>query len=277
MLPVSWAHELFFEYAFLQRAIFAALIIAVLSGVLGVYVVLRGLSMLGDGIAHISFAGVAIGLAFGIYPLGFALLAAILGALAIHFLQTYGLVKSDAAIGILFTAGLALGILIVSAGPGFGTSVHTFLFGNLLAVTERDLWFIGILAVVLVALLVALRKELFYVTFSPEAARISGVPVGALDVIFTIVVASTIVVAVRIVGVLLVSALLVVPAASALQVARSFRTALAASVAFAVAGVLAGVYFSVPFGTATGASIALATTLFFVLSTMVGRLVSRTR
>lgn len=267
-----FGHSFFFDYAFMRRAIAAALLIALLAGLLGVFVVLRGLSMLGDGIAHISFAGVAIGLAVGVYPLGLALVAAVVGALAIHFLQAHGLVKSDAAIGILFTAGLALGILIVSAGPGFGASVDSFLFGNLFGVTERDLWLIAVLSVVLGTLLVLLRKELFYITFSPEAAKVSGVPVKVLDVLFSVVTAATIVVSVRVVGVLLVSALLVIPAASALQLARSFRTALIASVTLAIIGVLIGIYVSVPTGYATSATIALTMVAIFVLSATFGRI-----
>lgn len=260
------AIDLFLTYPFLQRALLAALIVAVLLGLLGVYVVLRGLSMLGDGLAHISFAGIALGLMLGIYPLGAALVAAVLGALAIQVLRSTNIVRGDTAIGILFTAGLALGIVIVSKSRGFGLDLTSYLFGNLLAVTGLDILLVGGVGAALLALLLLLHKELFYVTFSEEAARLSGLPVGVLNTIFTALTAASVVVAARIVGILLVSALLVVPAATGLQFAKSFRQALAYSVCFGLASVLLGVFAAAEWGLATGASVALASTALFALA-----------
>lgn len=257
------AVDLFLAYPFLQRALLAALVVAVLCAVLGVYVVLRGLSLLGDGLAHISFAGVAIGLVVGIYPLGVALVAAIVGALAIHTLRARNVVRGDTAIGILFTAGLALGILLVSRHRGLGVDVTSYLFGNLLAVTAADLTLVSLIGTALVVVFGLMQKEFFYVTFNEEAARLSGLPVGLLNVLFTTLTAASIVMAARIVGILLVSALLVVPAATSLQFARSFRGAIALSVAFGLASVLAGVWAATEYGYATGASIALTSTLLF--------------
>ena len=236
---------------------------AALCAALGVYVVLRGLSLLGDGLAHISFAGIALGLVLGIYPLALALVAAVLGALAIHVLRAKEVVRGDTAIGILFTAGLALGILLVSRTRGIGADLASYLFGNLLAVSAQDVLLVAVVAAGLILFLVVLHKELFYLTFSEEAARLSGLPVGALNVAFTAATAASIVVAARVVGVLLVSALLVVPAASALQLGRSFRATLAWSVAFGLASVVAGVLAAAQWGLATGASVALASTLLF--------------
>jgi zinc transport system permease protein len=238
----------------------------VLCGVLGVFVVLRGLSLLGDGLAHISFAGVALGLVLGIYPLGVALVAAVLGALIIHFLRERQVVRGDTAIGILFTAGLALGILLISSSRGLNVNVESYLFGSILGVQPRDVLVIAALGGALLLALGLLYKEFFYLAFSEEAARISGLPVHMLNVLFVSLTAASIVVAARVVGVLLVSALLVVPAASALQFARSFRGALALSVLFGVASAAAGLYASAEWGYATGASIALASTAFFAAS-----------
>lgn len=257
------AIELFLAYPFLQRALLAALVVALLCGVLGVYVVLRGMSLLGDGLAHLSLAGVALGLVLGVYPLGLALVFAIAGALVIQALRSRGLVRGDTAIGILFTAGLAFGILVISRNRGTGIDLATYLFGNLLTVTPTDLALIGGLAIAFVAVFLALQKELLYVTFSEEAARLSGLPVRALDVAFTVLTAASIVVASRIVGILLVSALLVVPAATALLLARSFRGALLLAVGFGTVAVLAGVFAAAQWGTPTGASVALASAGLF--------------
>lgn len=257
--------ELFLDYPFLQRALFAALVVGALCAALGVYVVLRGLSMLGDGLAHISFAGVAIGLVLGIYPLGVALVVAILGALAIHALRAREVVRGDTAIGILFTAGLALGILLVSRARGLTVDLQSYLFGNLLAVTATDVLLVGAVALVLLGVLVVLHKELFYVTFNEEAAKLSGLPVGMLNALFTAATAASIVVAARVVGVLLVSALLIVPAASALQFGRSFRTTLLLSIVIGLASVVGGVWAAAEFGLATGATVALTATAAFAL------------
>lgn len=269
------AVELFLTYPFLQRALLAALIVAALCAALGVYVVLRGLSMLGDGLAHISFAGVALGLVLGFYPLALALVAAVAGALLIHVLRAKEVVRGDTAIGILFTAGLALGILLVSRSGGLGVDLTSYLFGNLLAVSGRDVLLVTSVAVVLLAVLLVLHKELFAVTFSEEAAKLSGLPVGLLNVLFTAATAASIVVAARIVGVLLVSALLVVPAATALQFERSFRATLIWSVGLGLASVVAGVYAAAQWGYATGASIALTSTILFAVVVLGKRVLPR--
>lgn len=269
--------DLVINYPFLQRALLAALVVAALAGLLGIYVVLRGLSLIGDGLAHISFAGVALGLTLGIYPLGFALVFAIIGALIIQALRTSGKVRGDTAIGILFTAGLAFGIIVISKQKGFGVDLTTYLFGNILAVTNADLILVGAVALGLLVVFALLRKEFFYVTFSEEAARLSGLPVGALNVLFTVLTAATIVVAARLVGILLVSALLIVPAATSLQFARSFRFALALSVVVGLVSVLVGLYVAIAYGLATGASIALSSTLIFGLALGGKALASRLR
>lgn len=264
--------RLFLEYPFLQRALFVALAIAVVGALLGVTVVLRGLALIGDGLGHVSLAGVALGLVLGIAPLGMALVVSIIGAVTIQWMMAKGIVKGDTAIGILFTGGLAMAILIFSSGDGFGTQPDAYLFGNLLGVSPSEVKLVIAAAVVLFGILLALHKELFFVTYSPEAARLAGLPVGVLDTLFTVVTATTIVLAVRVVGALLVSALLVIPAAAALQSANSFRGAQARAVGFAVVGVLVGLWFATAFGYAVGASVAVAQVLLFVLAAMRARL-----
>ena len=243
---------------------------------MGVFLVLRNLSLLGDGLAHMSFGGVALGLIAGFYPLGAALLFAVGGALAVHFLRERGYVKGDVAIGILFTTGLAFGILLISANQGFNVNTHSFLFGSILAIDTRDLYVTSLVAAALVGLLLLFYKELFYMTYSEEAARVSGLPVGLLNVLFMALTACAIVVAARIVGILLVSALIVVPAAS-LQVAKSFRLALCLSVLVGVASVVVGIALSVQQGYATGASVALTCVAFFVAALAVKTLRRATR
>lgn len=262
------ALDLFLQYEFLQRAALAGLLVALLCAALGVFLVLRNLSLLGDGLAHISFGGVAIGLAAGLYPLGVALVFAVAGAILVHVLRERRVVKGDTAIGILFTSGLALGILVVSATGGFSVNADSYLFGNILAIETTDLWVIAAVGAAILLLLALFQREFFYMTFSEEAARISGLPVHALNLLFVGVTAAAIVVASRIVGVLLVSALLIVPAASALQVSRSFRAAILTSVLFGLASVAIGLYVAVDRGYATGATVAITSTVLFALTVL---------
>lgn len=260
------AFDLLLQYEFLQRAVLAGVLVAVLCGLVGVFLVLRGLSLLGDGLAHMSFGGVALGLVAGLYPLGTAILFSVGGALAVHFLRERGIVKGDTAIGILFTTGLAFGILLISATQGFNVNTHSYLFGSILAIETSDLVVTSVVAAVLLVLLLLFYKELFYMTYSEEAARVSGLPVGLLNVLFVSLTACAIVAAARIVGILLVSALIVVPAATSLQVARSFRVALVLSVLVGVASVVVGMLLSIQQGYATGASVALTCVAFFVVA-----------
>lgn len=237
--------------------------------------VLRGLAMLGDGLAHISFAGVALGLFAGVWPLGIGILVAIAGALVIQWLRTAGIVTSDTAVGILFTAGLAAGVLIVSAGPGFSVDIMSILFGNILGVTPRALVLLAVLAGVLLVTLVLLYKEFLFVTFNEESARLAGLPVGVLNVVFMACTAASIVVATQVVGILLVSALVVVPAATALQGAKDFRGALLRSVGAGWLSVIIGLLVATEYGLASGGSIAAVSTLLFIASVAVRGRVAR--
>lgn len=250
------------RYGFLQRALLAGLIVAVVAGLLGVFLVLRGMSLLGDGLAHVSFAGIAIGLVSGLMPIGTAFVVSIVGAILVHLLRQRQVVRSDTAIGIIFTGGLALGVLLVSWHGGLA-SAQTYLFGSLLAITSGELWATALVAAALIVLLAAFYRPLSYLTFSEEAATVSGLPVQFLDILFVSMTAAAIVMAARITGVLLVSALLIVPAASALQLRRGFRLSLVLSVAFGVASVLLGLALSVSYDLAPGASIAAVSIALF--------------
>lgn len=262
------AVDLLLSYGFLQRALAAALLVSVLASVLGVPLVLRRLSMFGLGLAHVAFAGVAIGFAVGVYPLGVALVLAVASALAIQFLWSRGILESDAALAVVTSVGFATGLLVVSASRGFGTDLNSYLFGNLLAITRTDLLLMGGLGVALLGVFGLLYKEILYVTFDEEAARLSGLPVGALNALFMSLTAGTVVLASRLAGLLLVAALLVVPAASGLQLAGSFRGAILASVGVGVLGALLGVLGALEWGLSTGASVVLAQAGIFVVVVM---------
>jgi zinc transport system permease protein len=272
--------SVFSENAFMLRALEAGLVVALISAVLGVFNVLRGLSLVSDGLAHVSLGGVALGLALGAAngSIWVAMAAAILGGLAIQWLRERGYAKSDAAIGIIFSTGLAIGIAIIShGGNGLTRDVNGYLFGSILTSSQSDIITVSAGAVVVLVVLLAFYKELFYLAFNEEAARVSGLPVTVLNSLFTILTAVCVVLAARVVGVLLVSALMIVPAASGLQLARSFRGALALSVALGMACVVAGLYASYVVDVATGPAIALASTTVFIIALLVRAASARAR
>jgi zinc transport system permease protein len=255
-----------FGYDYMQRALVAGLLIALVCTLVGVFTVLRGMALISDGLAHISFAGIAVGLVLGIFPLQFAIVAAVLGAIGIQFVREKGWVKSDVAIGLFFTTGLATGVAIISRSKGLSVNVTSYLFGSILSVTPRDVaWVLGLTALLMAAITV-FYKELLYVAFNEEAARVSGLPVGAINLGTSILTGICVGLASRIVGVLLVSALIIVPAAAVLQLSRDFRETLIASAGVGMIAVLAGLYWSFVFDIAPGASIALVSMALFGLA-----------
>jgi zinc transport system permease protein len=236
--------------------------------------VLRQLSLLGDGIAHVAFGGIAIAFFSNLAPLPASLVFACTGALVIQELRRRGFVKGDAAIGIIFTSSLAFGYMLIYKGH-VRVDVESYLFGNLLFTTSADLNLAIATAIVVAGVLVAIWRPLFAVTFNAEAAEVSGLPIVALETIFTLISAASIVIAARVVGVLLVSALVVVPAATALQFARGFRTAMILAPAIALLTVVLGIFVSATWVFPAGASIAIVSGAIFLAATLSSARTSR--
>src|SRR5213080_2609372 len=212
-----------FQFGFMQRALIAGLVIATVCGVLGVFVVLRRTAPLGDALAHVSFGGVAIGIAAGLFPIEMAILIAVLGGIGIRVLQERHL-YGELSLTVIQAAGLGGGVVVISMVGGLNVEILSFLFGQILTVTWSDVALIVVLLAATILVLAVLYKEFFLLTFDPEGARVSGLPVRALDTGFTVLTAITIVLAMQVVGVLLVSALLAVPAAAAAGTARRADT-----------------------------------------------------
>jgi len=246
-----------FQYGFMQRALIAGLLVAGISGVLGVFVVLRRTAPLGDALAHVSFGGLALGLAAGILPIYVAIAVAVFGGVAIRWLQERRL-YGELSLTIVQAAGLGGGAVVVSLVGGLNVDILSFLFGlSVLTVTWSDVVLIAALFAVTGVAMSLLYKEFFLLTFDPEGARVSGLPVRALDTGFTIVTAVAVVLAMRVVGILLISSLLVVPAATALQLRLGLRGTLGSSILMAMLAVVVGLVLSVLFDTATGGMITL--------------------
>lgn len=232
--------DAFFHYAFLQRALAAGLFIALACALLGVFLLLRKDAMIGHGLSHITFAGVALGLLLGTMPMLVALIVSVAAALGVMRLKETAGLHGDTAIAILSSVGLALGIILASVSGRFNAALLSYLFGDILAIEPAEVALSLVLAGVVVGIVIRNYHRFMFMTFDREAARVAGIPVRKLDALITVLAAVTIVLGMKIVGILLVAALLVIPAAAGLQVATSFRGAILAACAVAVISVVAG-------------------------------------
>jgi ABC-type Mn2+/Zn2+ transport system permease subunit len=257
------------QYAFMQRALVAGALIGAVCAVVGVYVVLRGLSFIGAGIAHASFGGVALGFLLGVNPVLAAVVFCLAIAWGIGFVARKGQVKEDTAIGVFFASSMALGILCIGLMHGYHVDLFGYLFGSILAVSPQDLWITLGLGLAVLAVVGLFYKELLFVAFDAEMAEVTGVPAGRLYFLLLSLVALTVVLSIKVVGIVLVSALIVTPAAAAYQLTEDFRRMMALSVLIGVTSAVGGLLLSYPLNTASGATIVLLATLIFFASALV--------
>lgn len=261
--------ELFLTEPYFQTVLVTAIVVAATAATIGVFLVQRSMALFGDGIAHMSFAGIALGFVTGWLPLVAALGVATVGALAVQQVQRRGWARSDAALGLVYTASLAFGVVLVSSQGSVPPNVDSYLFGNLLLAGRRE-FFTATAAAVLVAVSVAfLWRPFVLLCFGEERARVQGLPASALNTVFTLLCAFTVVATVRVVGVLLVSGLIIIPAAAAARLARSMLQAVAFSIAIAVTAVVVGLGLSAEFSWASGATITLVAAGLFVATGLV--------
>jgi zinc transport system permease protein len=253
-------------FEFMQRALIAAFLVGLAAPSVGVYLVQRRLSLIGDGLGHVALAGVAVGVLTGNAPVLTALVAAVAGAVAIELVRARGRTSGDVALAILFYGGIAAGVAIISQAPG-GTpgNLNAYLFGAITTTTTDDLKVFAVLSVGILAVTRGLGRYLFAVSSDEEYARASGLPVLALNLTLAIVTAVTVVVAMRVVGLLLVSALMIVPVATAQLVARSFNGTVVVATAIGVVSAVAGVVVSFHADTPSGGTIVLLTIGLFAL------------
>lgn len=229
-----------FSYGFLQRALLAGIFVAIACAVLGVFLILRRDSMIGHGLAHVTFAGIAIGLLLDVMPLAAATAVAVIAALGIMSLKERAGLYGDAAIAIFSSVGFAVGILIVSLSQGFNVDLFGYLFGEILAIDVIEVSFSVGLALIVVSIIILNYHKFMYMTFDRESAKVSGIPVRRLDILITILTAVTVVLGMKIVGLLLVAALLVIPAAAGLQMASNFKQAIILSSLVSLVSVILG-------------------------------------
>ena len=261
-----------FQLPFMQRALLAGLLVALMSSVLGVFVVQRGLSFLGDGLAHAAFGGVALGLLVGVsQPLWVALPFTLLASLGIAWVRDRTQLSSDTAIGIFFAVSVALGVIFISLETDYSVDAWNLLFGSILGIGRQELWIIAGVTPLGLGLLGLLWGRLAYATFDAELAQTDGVKTRPLEYLLFALAAVVIVVSVRVVGAILIAAYLVIPAAAARLVARSLFQMTLLSVVFGllstVVGLVASFFLEVP----SGSTIILTQAALFVVAALLPR------
>jgi zinc transport system permease protein len=259
MLPLPFP----FDRDYMQLALVAGVVVGACAPLIGTFLVQRRLSLLGDGIGHLAFAGVAAGLLLGIWPVWAALVVAVTGALGLERLRSRGQASADLALALFLYSGIAAGVVLVGLSDSFNAGLLTYLFGGILTVTRQDVLVVAALGVVIVTAVTVCGRALFAVVLDEESSRVGGLPVDGLNSLLAALAAVTVVAAMRVVGILLVAALMVLPVATAQALARSFRATLWLSAVVGVVSVVIGLAAARIWGLAPGGTIVLVAAAAF--------------
>ncbi len=257
----------FFRLEMLQRSLLAAIIVSIVAGYLGSFLLVRNLALIGDGLAHVSFGGVAVGIVLGATsPLNYALVASVTASILIYELQSRSILSGDASIAIFLTGMLAFGLVYLRySGVGITIEVESYLWGDLLLTSSSDLDTIAFFCILSYVFLIIMQPVLLATAVDPLSSHVQGMPVRQIGLLFSVITAIVVVTMVQVVGTLLVTALLVTPAATAQLFSGSFKACLFWSQVFALASVFLGLYFSAELDTGSGAMIALVAAILFAI------------
>lgn len=250
---------------FIQRAFIISIIIAILSSILSIFIVLKKISLIGDGLAHTAFGGLALGYFLGVVPLWVAGVVVVFGSLGITKAIRSTKISGDAAVAVFLQLGLASGIVLLSLARGFGINLESLLFGSVLLVSLDQIITALLILAVTLGVIFLFFKELVYVTFDETQARASGIKTWFFDYLISVLAGIVVIVSIPIVGVLLISALLVLPALTSIQVAGSFRQTVILSPIFGLITVIFGLFVSIILDAAPGGTIVLTGLAIFAL------------
>ena len=256
----------FLQYSFIQKSFLAGSFIGIICASLGIFLVLRKMSLIGDGLSHVSFGAIALGLFFGVYPFYVAVPTVLAGSYLILKITEKAKVYGDAAIGIVSAIGIAGGIILASISRGFNVDLFSYLFGNILAISQLELVISVLLSIIVLATLDFYYWDLFSATFDEEYAKTSGIKTGFINILLSLLTALTVVLSVKMVGVMLVSALLILPAVTALQISKGFMTSIFIAVVVSLISVISGISFSFFLNLPTGATIVMVNAFFFMFA-----------
>jgi zinc transport system permease protein len=266
-----------FQYQFIIKALVAGSFIAILCSTLGIFLVLRRLSLIGDGLAHVTFGSVAVGLLLGLQPMYAAIPLVMVSSLGILKLIEKARLYGDTAIGIISSLGISIGIILVSISGGFNVDLFSFLFGSILAISTAEVITSIVLSIIVISAIFLFYNDLVSITFDEECAKISGIKTQRINEILILLTALTVVLAMKVVGIMLVSALLILPSASALQIAKSFKSSIIVAAVVAVFSVISGIWISSIVNWPAGGTIVLINFIIFILIfTIKGKVITKT-
>ena len=264
--------SLIFSYPFMQRALIAGVLVSLCAALLGVSLVLKRYSMIGDGLSHVSFGALAIAVALGVTPLYFSIPVVILAAFFLLRMASHPRWNSDAAIAVMSASALAVGIIVISQTTGMTTDVDNYMFGSVLAMTEADVVLSVALCIAVLVLFILFYHKLFAVTFDENFSRATGLKVDRYNTLLSILTALTIVLGMRMMGAMLISSLVIFPALTAMRLFKSFRGVVVCAAVTSVACFCAGLVASFTLSTPVGASVVVANLGLFLLSCLVSAL-----
>lgn len=264
-----------FSYHFMQRALVVGVLVSLCAALLGVSLVLKRYSMIGDGLSHVGFGALAVASALGLAPLAVAVPTVVVAAVLLLRLSQNGKIKGDAAIALISSSALAIGVISVSLTTGMNTEVSSYMFGSVLSLSQSDAVLSVVLSVAVLALFVLFYPRLFAVTFDENFSRATGANAGMYNTLLAVLTAITVVLGMRMMGALLISSLVIFPALSAMRVCRSFRAVVLCAAVISVVCFVAGMIASYFLETPSGASVVVADLLAFGLFSLAGRLASR--
>ena len=262
---MPWSLPWPFDRSYMQLALIAGVVVGATAPLIGAFVVQKGVSLIGDGLGHVAVAGIGAALLFDTSPTWTALAFAVAAALVIEWLRARGGATGDLALALVFYGGIAAGVVLASRS-GTNTNLQPYLFGSILTATANDVWTVIALGVAIVVAVALTGRALLAVVLDEDAARVSGIPAGALNVLLAVLTAVTVVAAMRIVGVLLIAALMVLPVAASRLVARSFRGTVLGAVAIGVSSAVLGLIAARAWALAAGGAIVLVAALWFVVA-----------
>ena len=265
-LPLPWP----FDREYMQLALVAGVVVGACAPLIGTFLVQKRLSLLGDGIGHVAFAGVSAGLLVGVWPIWTALVAAVGGAVGIEWLRTRGKASGDLALALIFYTVIAGGIVVSGLAGSLNAGILTYLFGSILTVSPGDAWTVVGLGLAILLVVARTWRALLSIVLDEEAARVAGLPVDRLNLLLSGLAAVTVVAGMRVVGILLVAALMVLPVGAAQRLATSFRATLVVAAALGATSAAIGLAAARVWGLAPGGTIVLVAAAVFVLASIAG-------
>lgn len=267
--------EAFLTYGFLMRALIAGVLVALCSSLLGVSLVLKRYSMIGDGLSHVAFGALTLSLALNISPLHISLPVVMIAAVLLLRISESNKIKGDAAVAIITSSSLAIGVISASITKGINIDVFNFMFGSILAMSKSDVYLSVALSLIVLTLYIVFHNKIFAVTFDENFAKASGINTNLQNTLIALLTAATIVVGMRIMGALLISSLIVFPALTSMRVCKSFRGVIITSAVVSVVCFIAGLFVSYGFSTPAGASVVASNLVIFLLFSLAGLIIKK--